>query len=130
MKVLVTGDREWTDVETVVAVLAMLPLRSVIVEGEARGADITCRVVAEEMGHEVRGYPADWDRFRRAAGPIRNQQMLDCEHRPDEPIELGIAFHDDLAGKSRGTRDMVNRLQKAGIPWVVVASSEHSDRKA
>jgi len=52
---------------------------------------------------------ADWDRWGNKAGPIRNQEMLD-RGRPN----YALAFHDDL-NKSKGTKDMVERLKKAGI---------------
>lgn len=111
---LVTGDREWSDIETVVAVLSQLPAGTIIIHGACRGADNTCAAVAEALGFVVRDYPADWDRFPKAAGPIRNQQMLDVEHRPDEPIDLCLAFHNDIIN-SRGTRDMIKRARKAKI---------------
>ena len=114
MKVLVTGDREWSDIETVVAVLSQLPPGTTIIHGACRGADIICAAVAEALGFVVRGYPADWDRFPKAAGPIRNQQMVDVEHRPVEPIDLCLAFHNDIKN-SRGTRDMIRRARKAKI---------------
>jgi hypothetical protein len=59
------------------------------------------------------GFPAQWTRYGRAAGPIRNQRMLD-EGRPT----MAYAFHDDIAN-SRGTKDMLERLQQAKIPhWL------------
>lgn len=53
------------------------------------------------------GYPADWEKHGPAAGPIRNQYMLD--NNPG--IELVIAFP---GGK--GTADMVRRAKAKGIP--------------
>lgn len=50
-------------------------------------------------------FPADWQTYRRAAGPIRNQRMLD-EGKPD----LVIAFPG-----GRGTADMVRRAKAAGV---------------
>ena len=76
--------------------------------GAARGADS----IADEWKHlgvDVRPYPADWTRFRKSAGPIRNRQMLD-----DQP-DLVVAFHDDLAA-SKGTKDCVEEAARRGIP--------------
>lgn len=125
MKVLVTGDREWDDIKTVIDVLEQLPPDTILVHGACRGADNTCAAVAEALGFTVRPYPADWDRFRRGAGPIRNQQMLDCEHRPDEPVDLCLAFHNNFS-QSRGTRDMVSRVEKAKITWRLITSPDHT----
>lgn len=59
--------------------------------------------------------PADWNRYGKAAGRIRNQQMLD-EGKPD----VVIAFVDKPLVESRGTNDMVSRAKKAGLPVYVV----------
>lgn len=120
-KVLVTGDREWSDITRVVEVLKVYRPGTILVHGACRGADVTCAAVAEALGFEVRPYPADWAQFPRAAGVIRNQQMLDEEHRADEPIDLCLAFHNDIA-RSRGTADMVARAVKAGIPHELITS--------
>jgi hypothetical protein len=48
---------------------------------------------------------ADWNTHGRAAGPIRNQRMLD-EVKP----ELVVAFPG-----GRGTADMVRRAREAGV---------------
>lgn len=59
-------------------------------------------------------HPADWNKYGKVAGPIRNSEMLKLH--PD--IDLVLAFHDDLS-ESKGTRDMVHKAQKAGIEvWV------------
>jgi len=50
-----------------------------------------------------RPYPADWETYGRAAGPIRNQKMLDSEQ-----INLCVAFPGGA-----GTADMVARCKKA-----------------
>jgi hypothetical protein len=116
-KVLFCGDRDWTDeayIETEVMMLDIEHDDLIIIEGEANGADKLSRKAAEKFLVPVEPYPADWARYKRAAGPIRNQQMLD-EGKPD----LVIAFHDDLEN-SKGTKDMVARAKKAGIPVQIV----------
>jgi hypothetical protein len=65
------------------------------------------------MGLPVESFPADWEQYGRAAGPIRNQQML--EAKPDRVF----AFHEDLE-HSKGTGDMVRRARKAGVPVEVI----------
>lgn len=122
MKVLVTGDREWNDVKTVVDVLEQLPPGTILIHGACRGADVTCAAVAEALGFTVRAYPADWDKYRKGAGPIRNQQMITEEHRPEEPIDLCLAFHNNIAN-SKGTRDMMKRAAKAEITTRLITST-------
>lgn len=111
MRVLICGDRNWTDIETIADCIRVLPLHSTVIHGAARGADSIAGALAGTAPTlDVESYPAKWDRYGRAAGPIRNQQMLD-EGKPD----LVLYFHDNLA-QSKGTADMVRRAQKAGIP--------------
>lgn len=124
-KILVTGDREWNDIPRVVEALKGYRPGTILVHGACRGADNICAAVAEALGFEVRAYPADWSKHRRAAGPIRNQQMLDEEHRSEEPIDLCLAFHNNFEN-SRGTADMVKRAKKAGISWNLVTSHPRS----
>ncbi len=108
MRVLVCGSREWADYAVIEQRIKALPPGSVIIEGEARGADKSARQIAEHLGLEVVPFPADWDRYGKEAGPIRNQQMLD-EGKPD----LVLAFP---VPDSVGTQDMIARAKKAGIP--------------
>jgi hypothetical protein len=113
MKVLVTGDREWTDRARLEGVLDGYPVK-VVVEGCARGADRMAEEWATSRGVTIDHHPADWARLHRAAGPIRNREM--ALTKPD----LVIAFHYDLT-RSKGTADMVARARRSGIPVVVVS---------
>lgn len=71
-------------------------------------------VTANWLGLTIEAYGADWDTHGKAAGPIRNQRMLD-EGQP----EIVFAFTDDLAA-SRGTADMVRRARAADLPVYVI----------
>lgn len=75
------------------------------IQGGAKGADFLARAfsVTEEFPYEE--YPADWKKYGKGAGHIRNQQMID-EGKPD----LVVAFPG-----GRGTADMVKRAKDAGI---------------
>lgn len=118
-RVLICGSRNWKDpapVQDYVEGLFAMYHSLVIIEGCAIGADW----VAHNIGVNVEGvthehYPADWDRHGRAAGPIRNQQMLD-KGKPD----LVIAFSDSI-GESRGTKDMLQRANRAGVKTLLIA---------
>lgn len=117
-RVLICGDRHWTDRFLISMVLNTLPADAVIIHGAAPGADTIAGNIAREMGLRVEPYPAEWDKHGHAAGPIRNQQMLD-EGKPTEVH----AFHSDLK-KSKGTKDMVRRARTAGLP-VAIYGSHH-----
>jgi hypothetical protein len=90
--------------------LWLSPDRDVIIYGGAYGADRLAREWAEEhcLGSEC--YPADWTKYGRAAGPIRNKQML-VEGKPD----LVVAFPG-----GPGTADMVRQARAAGIRVIEV----------
>lgn len=124
-KILVTGDREWDDIKRVVEVLETYRPGTILVHGACRGADIICAAVGEALGFEVRPYPADWDTHKKAAGPIRNRQMLKEEHKPDEPIDVVLAFHNDIEN-SKGTADMLDCIVKTDIPWELIKSHPRS----
>ena len=110
-KVLVCGDRNYTDLDRVRECLRILRDKKgfgTVIEGEARGADTMGRIAATELGMEVIPVPAQWDKYGRSAGPIRNQEMLKLG--PD----LVLAFHKNIS-ESKGTAHMLKIAEKAGV---------------
>ncbi len=112
MRVLICGDRNWKDRDTIFACVAALPESVPIIEGRARGADRIAGEAARFYGHAVLSFPADWNQYGKAAGPIRNRQMI-VEGNPT----LVVFFHNNLR-QSKGTKDMVERAVKANIPVI------------
>lgn len=116
-RILVTGSRQWTNVEALEAALtaawhdvSQLDGTMLVVHGHARGADRLADAWARRNGVEVERHPADWN-LGRGAGPIRNQAMVDAG------AHLVLAFS---AGAATGTRDCMRRARAAGIPVVEV----------
>jgi hypothetical protein len=116
MRVLVAGDRNWSDPRPIEIELCRLAVINDIevIEGEAEGADKIARRIARAFGWPVWKFPADWDKYGRAAGPIRNQRMLD-EGTPD----VVLIFHPNIFA-SRGSKDMYQRAVKAGIKTYLI----------
>ncbi len=110
MTVLFCGSRDWTAVVPIRHAVAALPAGTVVIHGGARGADTIAGQEAKRRGLEVRVYPALWKKHGRAAGPMRNQQMLD-EGKPSEVYAFRRADKPSV-----GTRDMVQRARSAGVP--------------
>jgi hypothetical protein len=113
MRLLITGDRNWSNDQIIGAVLASLAHDYpdlVLIEGGANGADILSADIARYLGIKVLEFQAEWHKYGRGAGPIRNQQMLD-EGKPTAVM----AFHPSLK-ISRGTLDMVKRARRANLP--------------
>lgn len=107
--VLICGDREWRDIIPIRRELLKRKEHTVlIVHGDCRGADSIAGQVAANLGFVVKAMPANWKRDGMAAGPIRNQLMLD-KHDPD----VVLAFHKNIK-KSKGTKDMMTRGTKHG----------------
>lgn len=119
-KVLVTGDRHWKDREYIFERLdELVPLYGIseIIEGCARGADRIAEEWSAARNVHLSHFPADWAQFPKAAGAIRNRQMLK-EGKPD----LVVAFHTNLQA-SKGTKDMVSLARKAGVTTFVFPHS-------
>jgi hypothetical protein len=122
MRLLVCGDRNWDDYYTLKrAIVKLNP--NIIIEGECKGADIMARKIAEELGIVVIHFPADWEKYGRAAGPIRNAQQLK-EGNPD----LVLAAHNDIKN-SKGTRDMIRRSLKANKAVYLITSTTETMKK-
>ena len=117
--VLVTGSRYWSDRLVIYDILKELPKDTLIIQGGARGADTLAREVAEELGLEVKTFKAEWDKYGKSAGPIRNQKMLDETHP-----SLVLVFHSDIE-HSKGTKDLVERARKTTIPIRVIRLGIH-----
>lgn len=114
MRVLVCGGRCYGESDTDQMAEIYFALRdihertpiSALIQGGATGADQCAARLATELGIKVVTVPADWRTHGKAAGPIRNQRMID-DFKPD----LVLAFPG-----GRGTADMVARAKAAGIP--------------
>ena len=113
-RILVCGGRSYGKTQIMREVLASLagpddapgsdPVT--IVHGNAIGADRYAALIAEELGYRVEPHPANWTRYGRSAGVIRNSEML----THGEGVVLVIAFPG-----GRGTDDMVRQALKAGV---------------
>ena len=118
MRLLVCGDRNWNDYGLIKQHINQLLNVEVIIEGDARGADKLAGEVATELKIELLKIPAKWGLYKRAAGPIRNIEMLNSG-KPD----FVLAFHDDIE-KSKGTKHMISIALKASIPVYVITQSK------
>lgn len=110
MRILVCGSRNWINRERIKEILEKYPHESVIIHGGCRGADQIAGNVARELKMKEEVYNAEWGKYGRSAGPIRNQKMID-DGKPD----LILAFHEDMKS-SKGTLDMVKRGSNHRIP--------------
>ena len=112
MRVLICGDRHYADVDKVDAYIARLPQDAVVIHGGAKGADSIAGQCASNRKLEVLEFPADWQRYGRGAGPIRNKQML-AMGQPD----MVVYFHPNLSA-SKGTKHMIRIAREHGVPAI------------
>lgn len=75
-----------------------------VVSGMARGADALGHVLGKHSGMIVYEFPADWDRYGKRAGFLRNEAMARF-------ADVLVAFWD---GQSRGTSHMIETMQRLG----------------
>lgn len=108
MRLLVCGGRDYTNRAAVQHALSTVHARSritLVIEGGARGADRLAREWAQMNDVPYNTYPADWNRYGNAAGPVRNARML----REGQPQGV-VAFPGGT-----GTADMVAQAERAGV---------------
>ncbi len=117
MRVLVCGGRkfnDWTMLTEHLDVMHAANPFTVVIHGDAQGADTLAKEWAISRGVKHLPFPAKWTQYGDAAGPIRNTQML-VEGHPDKVI----AF----PGGS-GTANMVEQARKAGVPVCIYGEGE------
>lgn len=121
MKVLICGGRKfgtqsilnrhfWQQRFKIRDYINTLPQDTIIIHGCANGADSFAGVFAAIRGLDVEEYPAQWNAYGKAAGSIRNRQMLE-QGKPD----LVVWFHNNIT-HSKGTKHMITIAQEVGIP--------------
>lgn len=134
MKILVCGSRHWSRRKPIWVALGAVRKKNTVtvIHGANKhwnaekklhtGADYLAGEIAYELGYHVVPFPADWEKFGKAAGPKRNQVMV------DEKPDVVLAFTNDL-NSSRGTADTVRRAKAAGIPVFIYPKTKNWYRR-
>lgn len=101
MKVIVAGSRDGVDKDWVFFILTEALSDEIadleIVSGTARGADQYGEEWAYAVNVDVKQFPADWEKYGKRAGFLRNAEMA-------RYADMLIAFWDD---ESKGTAHMI-----------------------
>jgi hypothetical protein len=120
-RILVTGSREWTDVEAIIDAVEFASGGGpfIVVHGDCpKGADALAEEVYGPFGMTEK-HPAEWRTpegvYNRAAGIQRNQKMVDLG------ADFVLAFP---TPGGRGTQDCIRRARKAGLNVVVYGQEE------
>lgn len=91
-----------------------------IISGHAKGADMMGEQYAASYGIPVKVFPADWDKYGKRAGMMRNHEML-CYATQFKHSCL-VAFWD---GVSHGTENMVKASLGTIDTYVVLMRPEN-----
>jgi hypothetical protein len=121
-KVLVCGGKNYDNIPYLCGFLDCFHAQvgiSLIIEGGATGADFHARCWAKMHNVQSETVKADWGKHGKAAGPIRNQEMLE-RWTPD----VVIAFPG-----GRGTADMITRARIKNVPVIRAGGTEGWDGK-
>ncbi|MGJ8549359.1 DUF2493 domain-containing protein [Winogradskyella wichelsiae] len=108
MKIIIAGGRSFKDYEKLHQVCTKILSQQnkiEIVSGTANGADKLGEKFATDNGFSIKKFSANWDKFGKSAGYIRNAEMA-------EYADALIAFWDK---KSRGTLHMINLAKRADL---------------
>jgi hypothetical protein len=107
--VIIAGSRDFSDYELLTKTLdeyfSNVTDDIVIISGKAHGADTLGERYAAEHGYQVWGYPAEWNKYGKAAGYIRNAEMA-------KTADALVAFWD---GHSSGTAHMISTATQSGL---------------
>jgi len=106
MRYVVTGGRNNRNLAAVRKTISALPGDATVVNGGASGIDTLCADFARSIGLNVETINAEWAKYGKAAGHIRNAKML-------ETADYLIAFNG-----GRGTADCVRQARAKGIPVI------------
>ena len=121
-RIIVCGGRHFNDyarmkdeIDNVIAKFNRYVQEIEIVSGHCAGADQLGEQYARERGYPCKVFPADWEKYGRSAGLIRNSEMIQYASEVNVPIV--VAF---VSPRSKGTKDTVRKAQKKGFKVVVV----------
>ena len=114
MRLAIVGSRTFNDYDLLLSTMSLFfeahNQFGTLISGGAKGADSLGEKWARYWGIEIVRYPPEWDKYGKAAGFFRNQQIVGS-------CDMVLAFWD---GKSRGTADTIEKAKKAKKPTFIV----------
>ncbi len=116
MRVIVAGSTTWDNVASIRDELIALPSDTIVVYGDAPGADELGASIARDLKLAVEPFTKnsdDYRRYRRGAWKGLNERML------SSGVDLVLAFH-PAVDKSRGTKHLLKIAKEAGISVKVI----------
>ena len=110
MRVIIAGSRNIVDYDQVLAAVNNSDFYiKEVVSGAARGVDALGERYALENSLPCMQFHADWDKFDKRAGSIRNSEMA-------KYADAAIVIWD---GQSRGSANMIENMKRLNKPCYV-----------
>ena len=112
-RLVVAGSRDFDDYALLSAELDKLLVGKTnitIVSGTARGADRLGERYAAEHNLRIERFPAEWEKYHKGAGPIRNMKMV-------QSADAVIVFWDN---ESSGTKNIIECARKQDVPYRII----------
>ena len=119
VKIIIAGTRTFDNYtllrKTMCSLFGQVPQSQMeIISGHCpTGADSLGELFAKRNGIRLTLFPADWAKYGKAAGPVRNRQMAEYA----APDGYCVIFWD---GKSRGSKNMIEEARKMGLNVKVI----------
>lgn len=110
VRIIVAGGRDFGNYELLCRTLDEFGENFTVIAGGARGADFLGEKYAKERNLELIVYAAEWEKYGKSAGILRNISMA-------KNADCLVAFWD---GKSRGTKHMIEEASKRNLKVRVV----------
>jgi len=112
-KVIIAGSRDFDDynlLRNTMDKLLVNKTQVTIISGTARGADRLGEQYAQERGYNLLRFPADWDKYGKKAGYIRNKEMA-------RAADACVVFWN---GQSKGSKHMIDIAKKHGLQLRII----------
>lgn len=117
MKVIIAGSRHmpFSSYPLIALAVSRAPFEvTEVVCGLATGADMMGGKWAHENNIPIAKFPADWNKYGKGAGPIRNGEMA-------EYADALIVF---IYNGSRGSANMLQQMQNLNKPCYIVYNGD------
>lgn len=127
INILITGSRDWPYTGIVRRAIDIIRLRHpqspiVIMHGDCpTGADHQADEYARSLHLPIDAHPANWETYGRAAGPIRNREMVTLLNVRTMPVCLAFV----LDG-SRGASGTLGMVRETSIPWRLYSATSRN----
>lgn len=109
-RIAVVGSRDYFSKYLVERFVYLLPREWTVVSGGSRGVDSWAEQTAQHHFRYVDVYYANWKKFGKSAGFIRNNEIVNN-------CDAVVAFWD---GKSKGTRHTIQLAKNLNKPCIII----------